>query len=138
MDEHFREEFYKLCAQIVSTGDRSILIASNITQDLERIADYIAYIQDAGMLFYLTKEELSERFYIVNGEDYIVNLIEKDAVIYKEKSRYITKAMVIDSGCYPIDKRLEKTKPNIGEFMYYFVKGGRKNAENIAKKYLQN
>lgn len=136
LDRHFRDEFLKICADLVSDGSRSILISSHITEDLDRIADYIAYMQDGKLLFVLPKDELCDRFRLVTGEDYKCNLISKDAVVYKEKSEYSTSALVINKKCFLIDRELEVHTPDIREFMHYFVKGGKQNAEAVAKRYL--
>ena len=137
LDKSFREEFIKICADIVSDGERSILISSHITEDLDRIADYIAYMQEGKILFFTTKEALCDKFLIVQGEDYKCNLISKDAVIYKETGEYSSRAMIINSKRFAIDAELETKQPDIREFMHYFVKGGKQNAEAIAEKYLQ-
>lgn len=136
LDRYFRDEFLKICADLVSDGSRSILISSHITEDLDRIADYIAYMQDGKLLFVLPKDELCDRFRLVTGEDYKCNLISKDAVVYKEKSEYSTSALVINKKCFLIDRELEVHTPDIREFMHYFVKGGKQNAEAVAKRYL--
>ncbi|WP_455720237.1 ABC transporter ATP-binding protein [Agathobacter sp.] len=137
LDKHFREEFLRICADLVSDGERSILISSHITEDLDLIADYIAYMQGGKLLFVLPKDELCDRFRVVTGENYKCNLIAKEAVIYKEKGEYSTSALVVNKKCFLIDRELEKHTPDIREFMHYFVKGGMANAEIIAEKYLK-
>ncbi|MCM1037929.1 MAG: ABC transporter ATP-binding protein [Ruminococcus sp.] len=137
LDKEFREEFLKICAELVADGERSILISSHITGDLDRIADYIGYIQQGKLLFFCAKEYLSDRFLIVTGEDYKCRLINKDAIVYMEKGRYSTSAMVACGRRFPADKELECHVPDIGEFMYYFVKGGREHAEAIAEKFME-
>ena len=87
-------------------------------------------------MFVLPKDELCDRFRLVTGEDYKCNLISKDAVVYKEKSEYSTSALVINKKCFLIDRELEVHTPDIREFMHYFVKGGKQNAEAVAKRYL--
>ena len=87
-------------------------------------------------MFVLPKDELCDRFRLVTGEDYKCNLISKDAVVYKEKSEYSTSALVINKKCFLIDWELEVHTPDIREFMHYFVKGGKQNAEAVAKRYL--
>ena len=137
LDKEFREEFLKICAGLVSDGERSVLISSHITGDLDRIADYIGYIQQGRLLFFCTKEYLSDRFRIVQGEDYKCRLINKDAVVYMEKGEYSTSAMVVHSRRFLVDKELESHVPSIREFMYFFVKGGREHAEAIAEKFME-
>lgn len=136
LDKHFREKFLKICTELVADGEKSILIATHITEELDRIADYIAYMQKGRMLFYTESYKMCERFRIVTGENYKCNLIPDEAVVYKEKNTYSTSAMVVNSKWYRIEDGLEKHIPDIREFMYYFVKGGEKNAKVIAEKYL--
>lgn len=136
LDQSFREEFLKICTELVSDGEKSVLISSHITEDLDRIADYIAYMQKGKMLFFESKEVVCDRFLIVKGEDYKCRLLPKEAVVYMEQGEYSSSAMVVSSRRLRLDRALEKHRPNIGEFMYYFVKGGSANAENIAEKYL--
>lgn len=137
LDKHFREDFLRICAELVSDGERSILISSHITEDLDRIADYIAYMQDGKLLFSLPKDELCEQFRIASGEDYKCGLIPEEAIVYKEKNPYSTSVMVANRKRFPMDEALEKHTPDIREFMYYFVKGGKQNAEAVAEKYLK-
>lgn len=135
-DRDTREIFLKICTDIVSDGERSILISSHITDDLDRIADYIGFMQEGKLLFCTTKEELCDRFRIVSGEDYKLNLIAKEAVVYKEKGTYNSSAMIVNSKRYEIDDSIEVHVPNIREFMHYYVKGGKQGAEAFAEKYL--
>ncbi len=53
-----------------------------------------------------------------------------------EKGKYITSVMVTGGNKYSSDKTLEVYKPCIAEFMYYFVKGGKENAKNIAENFI--
>lgn len=138
LDQNFREEFLKLCTELVSDGEKSVLVSSHITEDLDQIADYIAYMQKGKMLFFESKEILCDRFLIVKGENYKCKLLPKEAVVHMEQGEYSSSAMVVNSRRLRLDETLEKHRPNIREFMYYFVKGGSANAENIAEKYLQS
>lgn len=136
LDKVSREELLKICTNLVSGGEKTILFSSHITQDLDKIADYIGYMQNGRLLFFITKEELCDKFHIVKGENYKLKLIPKEKIVYMEEKSYITSAMVAGGKKYLSDKTLEVYKPCISEFMYYFVKGGKKNAENIAKNFI--
>lgn len=137
LDREFREEFLNICTNLVSDGEKSILISSHITEDLDRIVDYIGYMQKGSLLFFDTKENLCDNFWIVKGEHYKCKLISKKAVVYMEQGKYSTSAMVFASRRAHIDNGLEKYRPNIREFMYYLVKGGEENAKAVAEKYME-
>lgn len=137
LDKEFREEFLNICTDLVSDGEKSILISSHITEDLDRIADYIGYMQKGRMLFFDTKENLCDSFWIVKGENYKCKLIPKKEVVYMEEGKYSTSAMVFAGRRAHIDNGLEKYRPGIKEFMYYLVKGGEENAKAVAEKYME-
>ncbi|MCI9079944.1 MAG: ABC transporter ATP-binding protein [Lachnospiraceae bacterium] len=136
LDKDSRKELVKICTELVSDGEKSVLLSSHITEDLDRIADYIGYMQNGNMLFFLPKDTLCNKFRIIKGEYYKLHNIPKGKIVYMEKDKYITSAMVMGGNKYSSDKTLEVYKPCISEFMYYFVKGGNENAKNIAKDFI--
>jgi len=136
LDKEFRKEFLSICTDLISGGDKTILISSHITEDLDRYADYIGYMQCGQLLFLMEKEELCGKFRIIKGENYKCRLLPKEKIVYIEEGMYSSSVMVTGGGKYSSDPSFEVYKPCISEFMYYFVKGGRNNAKNIAEKIL--
>lgn len=135
LDKHFREDFLRLCTELVSDGEKSIIISSHITEDLDRIADYIAYMQAGRLLFFKPKDAACEHFRIVTGPVYKCKLIPREAVVYMEEGTYSSTAMVIRDKCILVDRELQEHTPDIRELIHYLVKGGKENAENIVEKY---
>lgn len=136
LDKQSRDELIKICTSLIADGEKSILVSSHITEDLDRIADYLAYMQDGRLLFFMPKETLCSKFRIIKGENYKCRMLPKEKVVYMEEGKYNTSAMVMGGGKYSSDKMLEVCQPDIGGFMYYFVKGGKKNAQNIAENFI--
>lgn len=136
LDKDSREELVKICTELISDGEKSILLSSHITEDLDRIADYIGYMQNGKMLFFMPKDTLCSKFRIIKGEHYKCQNLPKEKIVYMEKGKYITSVMLAGGNKYSSDKTLEVYKPRIAEFMYYYVKGGNENAQNIAKNFI--
>lgn len=136
LDEEFREEFYQICSELVADQERSVLISTHITTDLDRIADYLAYMQDGELMFYQEKDAVLDRFAIVQAENYKLKLLPKDYVVYMEEGQYSGKAMVVKRKSYAFDAAYTLSRPNIQELMYYLVKGGHKRAKDIAETFL--
>ena len=105
------------------------------TEDLDRIADYIAYMQAGRLLFFKPKDAACEHFRIVTGPVYKCKLIPREAVVYMEEGTYSSTAMVIRDKCILVDRELQEHTPDIRELIHYLVKGGKENAENIVEKY---
>jgi len=67
IDPVARNELLEILSTYVSNGENSVFFSTHITTDLEKIADYIAII-DNGDLFYTgTKDDLLARFYLIKG-----------------------------------------------------------------------
>lgn len=137
LDADFRKEFLDICTELIADGDKSILFSTHITEDLDRVADYIAFIQNGKMLFTMSKEELCSRFLYVQAENYKLRLLPAKAVVYKEEGPYGGSALVVNSKQVPLDKDYKTRNPLVEEIMYHFVKGGAKHAEDIVELYVQ-
>lgn len=128
-DPDFREEFLTLLKEFVADGEKSVILATHLTEDLDRMADYIIYLEKGKLLFSMDIEELRDTYRMVIGEEYKINLLPKEAVICKEKGAYGTKALVHHRRRYNYDASLTVTPPTIEELMYFITK--RKNGVEI-------
>ncbi len=129
-DPEFREEFIQIVTEFVRDGEHSVLLATHLTEELDRIADYITFIHQGNLVFSLDKETMLDSYRMVSGEDYKINLISKEHLIYKEKGTYVIKALVNHGKYYHYDKDLVVTRPTTSDIMYYIIKGDRKNDRN--------
>lgn len=62
LDVVFRREFYYLLQEAVEQELVSVIISTHVTEDLDKVADYVAFIEGGCMKFYESKEELCERY----------------------------------------------------------------------------
>ena len=67
LDPVARDEILEILQEYIQDGTRSILFSTHITSDLERIADYITFINKGHMVYTGPKDEFMESFYIVKG-----------------------------------------------------------------------
>lgn len=62
LDVVFRREFYYLLQEAVEQELVSVIIATHVTEDLDKVADYVAFMEAGRMKFYESKEELCEKY----------------------------------------------------------------------------
>ena len=67
LDPVFRRELLELLRDLMLDERRSILFSTHITSDLEKIADYITFIQDGRLVFSSTKDEVFDLYVVVKG-----------------------------------------------------------------------
>lgn len=67
LDPVFRSELLDILYQVIQDERKSIFFSTHNTSDLDRIADYITFIEDGKVIFSESKDELLERYKIVKG-----------------------------------------------------------------------
>ena len=67
LDPIVRDEILDVFLEFVRDGEHSIFVSSHITSDLEKIADYITYIQNGRILYSGLKDDLLEKYCVIRG-----------------------------------------------------------------------
>ncbi len=67
LDPIFRRELLTLLQEIMIDGQRTIFFSTHITTDLDKIADYVAFIQNGELLFNESVHHVSEEYALVKG-----------------------------------------------------------------------
>ena len=102
----------------------TVLLSSHITSDLDKIADYIAFLHEGKLLFVKTYDEIQENLGIINcGKEVFDALAPEDIVSYR-KEAYGYKVMVSHKQeLRKIFKDLEIEHASIEDLMLFYVKG---------------
>lgn len=124
-DPEFRNDFFGILKTFIADGTRSVILATHLTEDLDRIADYILYLDKGKTIFSGDIETLRESYRLVSGESYKIKLIKEDKIIHKEETAFGTKALVKHKKHVKYDEALIETVPSIEELMYFISKGGK-------------
>ncbi|BAQ11147.1 multidrug ABC transporter atpase [Bacillus sp. OxB-1] len=75
LDPIFRRELLELLQELMVDGNRTIFFSTHITTDLNRIADYIAFIQEGELVFNQSIHDVAENFALVKGRN---ELLDRD------------------------------------------------------------
>ena len=125
-DPTFRGEFFEVLKEFIADGQRSIILSTHLTEDLDRIADYICYLEKGETIFSGDIETLRDKYRLVCGEEYKIKLLRKEDIIYLEKGELTNRALVINRPSRLYDA-LKVTVPTIEELMYFMTKRGKKS-----------
>ena len=125
LDEGFRKEFWKICSEIIEDGKKSIIISSHITGDLDKRADYIAYLKGGKLLFFDTIIAFKDKYRLIKADNNLIELIPKEYVIYFEEGEHCSRALVTNASKLALDDRYLIEEADIKDIMYYVNKGGR-------------
>ncbi|MFB9278034.1 ABC transporter ATP-binding protein [Cohnella cellulosilytica] len=68
LDPVFRRELLEILAELMLDERKAILFSTHITTDLDRVADYIAFLNRGELVFNESKERVFERYALVKAD----------------------------------------------------------------------
>lgn len=87
LDAVARNELMEILQTFIADERKGILFSTHITSDLEKIADYITFIQDGEIVYSDIKDNLLEKYAVVRGPLGILTAEQKQRIIgYQEHS----------------------------------------------------
>lgn len=118
LDPVFRKELMDYYFEIIADGNKSIILSTHLTEELDRIADYILYLEDGKQRFYMGKEELLEKYTLIRGTKNQVMYYRKRMLGLKETDTGCEALIENTEGDYPVS--VHRMNPTIEDIMYYF------------------
>ena len=87
LDPVSRDELLEIIEKYVEDGKHSVLFSTHITSDLEKVADYITYINYGELIYSGEKKKLLEEFYVIRNvrEEIPIGIREKLIGVRKTK-----------------------------------------------------
>ena len=128
LDPVARGELMDIFSEIISDEEKSVIISTHITSDLDRTADFIVMIDNGRLVFKLPKDELLETHRIVKGAlSALTDDLKRSLVSYKQSS------LGFEGLTASPDRKRELVyeKPSIEDIMRFYTKnpkGAVKNA----------
>ena len=124
LDPVFRDEILELIREFTEEEDHTVVMSSHITSDLDKVADYIAFLHEGKLQFVKSYDELQNDYGFLHcGKDFFEWLREEDIVSFK-KEPYEYKVLVRNrNGILSVFPDLEMEKASVEDIMLMYVKG---------------
>ena len=119
LDPLVRDEILDILQDFVCDENRSILISSHITSDLEKICDYIAFIKNGQIVFVENKDDLKEKYALVHCTKQQFESVDTAAVVGAKYTEYNVTALVLKEA---VKDGFVAEKPSIEDIMLYSTK----------------
>ena len=119
LDPVARDGLLEIFQAVVEEGEISVLFSTHITSDLEKCADYITFIKDGKLVDSCAKDDLIDKYRLVNGTKENLKSIKDKLISYKEnsfgfngliKTEDVTKNSSVQFG-----------QPSLDDIMIYFA-----------------
>lgn len=122
LDPVVREEILDLLLEFLQDEDHTVLISSHILSDLEKGADYIAFLHEGKILFMEEKDKLVEKYALCSVDKESFEGIDPLAIVGKRKHAFGLD-LLVKRDLMPAGINLEK--PSIEDIMIYIIKGDK-------------
>ena len=102
LDPVVRSEILDIFLEFISDGERSILVSSHITSDLERIADYITFIHQGQLLLSKNKDDILYGYGIAKASRERLHAVDPSMVSAILDTPYGSEALVTDKAQFAL------------------------------------
>ena len=124
LDPVVRDEILDEFLAFVSDEEHAILISSHITSDLEKVADYIAYLHQGKLLMCDEKDMLLESYGRLVCTKADLEQIDRGYIVSTRKSQYSAEALIRHKNDFKrLYPRLTVEPVTLDELMVFVVKG---------------
>ncbi|AWI06486.1 ABC transporter ATP-binding protein [Clostridium drakei] len=125
LDPIFRSEMLDILYSIIQDENKGILFSTHITTDLEKVADYITFLNKGKIIFSDTKDNILENYNIIKGDKSLLDSDTKKEFIGIRENSFGFEALTNKTENI---KRLFKNnalieKATLEDIMVYTVKG---------------
>ena len=124
LDPVVRDEILDIFLDYIQNEDCSILIASHITSDLEKVADYITFVNNGKIIFSENKDELIYNSGVVKCSEKDIDKISKEDIVGIRKNTFGCEVMVNNKNKYE-NKEFIVDKTNLEEIILFTVRGDK-------------
>lgn len=122
LDPVVRDEILDIFNEFTRNEKCSILISSHIVTDLEKICDYITFMDDGECLVSEEKDVLLESYGILSCKESILSELEEGSVIGVKKTPYGVRALV---KCNRIPSSFKTEKVTLEDIFVYMSRAER-------------
>lgn len=123
LDPVIRDDVLDLLLDYIQEETHTVLVSSHILSDLEKIADYIAFIHQGKLLFMETKDDLVNQYGIASLTQEQLQEMDPCAIVGTRTHQFGVEAMLKKS-LVPNSIALEKV--SVEDIMVFMIKGERK------------
>lgn len=127
LDPVVRNEILDIFMDFIQDGENTILLSSHIITDIERIADYIVFINQGRILLSEDKETVGQRHGVIKCSEEEFQKIAPEDVISTRKSTFGVEALVGDmEGCRKKYSNLLCEKTTLEDTFLFYARYGSK------------
>lgn len=126
LDPIVRRDLLDILTGLLQDENMGIFFSTHIVSDLEKIADYITFINDGKIIFSENKDQVLDEFKLVKGEKGLLTSSIRSSFIGIRENHFGFEGLLRSSRLLPkeLKEHVLLERPTLEEIMLYTVKGG--------------
>jgi len=126
LDAVARDELMEILQSFIRNENKSILFSTHITSDLEKIADYITFINNGKIMHSDTKDNLLEKYVVVKGGAGALNPEQKKLLVGYQETKVNFDGITDRANLHELPKSVVTEPCTLDELVVRFNKEGGK------------
>jgi len=125
LDPVIRSELLDILTYIIQDEHKGIFLSTHITSDLDKIADYITFINDGQIIFSTSKDDLLDQHGLVKGDKNLLDDDIRNSFVYIKENQYGFAALTKDRQRTKslLDSQVLIEKPTLEDIMLFYTRG---------------
>lgn len=125
LDHMVRNELLDILSHLMVDEKKGVFFSTHITSDLDKIADYITFINDGKIIFSTDKEEILDSYAIVKGDYRLLDSATTNHFIGIKKNKFGFEGLIKDRTLIKehLRDQLLVERPTLENIMVHYVGG---------------
>jgi len=133
LDSFARKDLYGLIGEYMESGNRNIIWTTHLTEELDRMADYLLILEKGKQVVFEEKEALMSQYRMVKGSKHQLDCMKSRLIGRLDRETYSEGLVKTEDGPFPFADTVEA--PTIEDLLCYLYGQKKSIAEyaNIQK-----
>jgi len=129
LDSFARKDLYQLIWEYMEKGNRNIIWTTHLTEELDRMADYLLILEKGKQVVFEEKEALMEQYRIVKGSKHQLDCMKSRLIGRLDRETYSEGLVKAEDGPFALADKVET--PDIEQLLCYLY-GQKKTVAEYA------
>ena len=129
LDSFARKDLYRLIGEYMESGKRNIIWTTHLTDELDRMADYLLVLEKGKQTLFEEKEALMSKYRIVKGSKHQLDCMKSRLIGRLDRETYSEGLVKVEDGPFRLVDKVEA--PSIEELLCYLY-GQKKSIAEYA------
>ncbi|MBP3594894.1 MAG: ABC transporter ATP-binding protein [Lachnospiraceae bacterium] len=129
LDSFARKDLYHLIGEYMESGNRNIIWTTHLTEELDRMADYLLILEKGKQVVFEEKEALMSQYRMVKGSKHQLDCMKSRLIGRLDRETYSEGLVKTEDGPFPFADTVEA--PTIEDLLCYLY-GQKKSIAEYA------